>query len=357
MPENPELELPALDLPLRQFEDLQVGSNNASESGKGDEVGNNDTRNVSGDVDMESAEIFTHPLSPDTGVEDDTEDIYEDRPVSLPPIDILITTPLAEEQDPEEPNDDGMRQETQILPPLDMEQTSVEEEPDRSYYQQQSRAALRRTMSRILAHVLPLISTRIGSRTSFRAIHRLREVIPQQEFDHFFREYGNYVELAKSISVVREGQRSVPNRWQVHLSRIRRIRQLITQFIDDADTLVKHHGYLDGLREYVVQHKIEFWNIETPGLLYYHEAQYLHAFQQFLANEFYSDIASQTQRLLQSRFEYPNDLWALVYTILGRLDPPSYELELDCNFEPRTDAAAQAKRVRFEEIGFFPSTF
>ena len=130
VPENPELELPALDLPLRQFEDLQVDSSNASESGKGDEVGNNDTRNVSGDVDMESTEIFTHPLSPDTGVEDDTEDIYEDRPVSLPPIDILITTPLAEEQDPEEPNDDGMRQETQILPPLDMEQTSVEEEPD-----------------------------------------------------------------------------------------------------------------------------------------------------------------------------------------------------------------------------------
>ena len=57
-------------------------------------------------------------------------------------------------------------------------------------------------MSRILAHVLPLISTRIGSRTSFRAIHRLHEVISQQEFDHFFREYGNYVELAKSISVV-----------------------------------------------------------------------------------------------------------------------------------------------------------
>jgi len=149
----------------------------------------------------------------------------------------------------------------------------------------------------------------------------------------------------------------MPNHWQVHLSRIRRIRQLITQFIDDADTLIKHHGYLDGLREYVMQHKIEFWNIETLGLLYYHEAQYLHAFQQFLANEFYSDLASQTQRLLQSRFEYPNDLWALVYTILRRLDPPSYELELNCNFEPHTDAAAQAKRARFEEIRFFPSTF
>ena len=212
-------------------------------------------------------------------------------------------------------------------------------------------------MSRILTHVLPLISTRFGSRTSFRAINRLREVIPQHQFEQFFREYGNYVELAKSISVVRENQRNVPNRWQPHLPRIRRIRQLITQFIDDADTLVKHHGYLDGLKEYVVQHKIEFWNIETPGLLYYHEAQYLHALQQFLANESYSDLASKTQRLLQSRFEYPNDLWALVYTILGRLEPPSYELKLDCNFEPRTDADAQAKRLQFEEIGFFPSTF
>ena len=210
-------------------------------------------------------------------------------------------------------------------------------------------------MSRILAHVLPLISTRFSSRISFRAINRLREVIPQQQFDQFFREYGNYVELAKSISAVREDQRQVPNRWQVHLPRIRRIRQLITQYINDGDTLVKHHGYLDGLREYVVRHRIEFWDIETQGLLYHHEAQYLHALQQFLANESYSDLASRTQRLLQSRFEYSSDLWALVYTILGRLDPPSYELELDCNFEPRTDADAQAKRARFEELGRFPT--
>jgi len=160
VPENPELELPALGLPLRQFEDLQVNSNNASESGKGDEAGNNDTYNVPGDVEMESAETFTHPPSPDTGIE---EDIHEDQPVLLLPIDILITTPFAEEQDPEEPNEDGMRQEIQIAPPLDMERTSVDEEPDRSYYQQQSQAALCRTMSHILAHVLPLISTCISS--------------------------------------------------------------------------------------------------------------------------------------------------------------------------------------------------
>jgi hypothetical protein len=356
VPENPELGLPALELPLRQFEDLQVDSSNASELGKGDGDREDDTRNVPDDVEMEPVNTLTHSASSGTREEDDAEDIYKNRPTSTPPIDALVATPASTEEDElaqEEPNDETFRREFQLAALLENERGIINE-PPRSYYQQQSRAAMSRTLRRILTHVIPLISTRFGSRTSFRAIHRLREVIPQHQFDLFFREYGSYVELAKSISAAREDQRNVPNRWQVHLPRIRRIRQLITQYIDDADTLVKHHGYLDGLREYVVQHKVDFWNIETQGVLYHHEAQYLYALQHFLANESYSDLASRTQRLLQSRFEYPSDLWALVYTILGRLDPPSYEFELDCHFEPRTDADAQAKRIRFEEIGLFP---
>ena len=288
----------------------------------------------------------------------DTDSIYDNNDTSPPPLGNSSLTDEDEltrdELDEHETRRTAQR-EIQLAGQLEDERWIIDEHPPRSFYQQQSTAAMRRTMSRILAHVLPLISTRFGSRISFRAINRLREVIPQQQFDQFFREYGNYVELAKGISAVREDQRQVPNRWQVHLPRIRRIRQLITQYINDGDTLVKHHGYLDGLREYVVRHRIEFWDIETQGLLYHHEAQYLHALQQFLANESYSDLASRTQRLLQSRFEYLSDLWALVYTILGRLDPPSYELELDCNFEPRTDANAQAKRAQFEELGRFPS--
>jgi hypothetical protein len=353
VPEEPELT--PLELPLRQFEDLQVDSDNGP--GERDEAGE-DNSNVPGDVEMENIDDPTHPtpadVPPVTVLEDDS--IYGEDDVPPPKLSgghDLSPTEEEDELTQDEPDEEGIRRESQPALPLEIDRRIIEEEPPRSYYQQYSRAAMSRSMSRILAQMLPLISTRFGSRVSFRAINRLREVVPPQQFEHFFREYGSYAELAKSISAVREGQRNVPNRWQAHLPRIRRIRQLITQYIDDADSLVKHHGYLDGLKEYVVQHEIKFWNVEAQGLLYYHEAQYLYALREFLANESYSDLASRTQRLLQSRFEYPNDLWALVYTILGRIDPPSYELEIDCNFEPRTDDDAQAKRAQFEKTGRF----
>ena len=90
---------------------------------------------------MESAEILTHPLSPDTGVEDDTEDIYEDQPVSLPPIDILITTPMAEEEqdleDLEQPNNEGIQHESQLAAQLEDERWEIDEHPPCSFYQQQ----------------------------------------------------------------------------------------------------------------------------------------------------------------------------------------------------------------------------
>jgi len=54
-------------------------------------------------------------------------------------------------------------------------------------------------MSRILAQVLPLISTCFSSHVSFRAINCLREVVPPQQFAQFFQEYGSYAELSKSM--------------------------------------------------------------------------------------------------------------------------------------------------------------
>ena len=356
IPEEPELA--ELDLPLQQFEDLQVDADN--ERGEKNELGKELDSNVPGDVEMQTIDKLTYPASTDvppvTVLEADS--IYGDDDIPHPgQIHDCSPSPIEEEDElnQDEPTEESLRHESQLALQCEIDRTILEEEPPRSYYQQYSRAAMSRSMSRILAQVLPLISTRFGSRVSFRAINRLREVVPPQQFAQFFREYGSYAELSKSISAVREDQRNIPNRWQAHLPRIRRIRQLITQFIDDADSLVKHHGYLDGLKEYAVLHEIKYWNVETQGLLYYHEAQYLYALREFLANESYSDLASRTQRFLQSRFEYPNDLWALIYTILGRLDPPSYELELDCNFEPRTDADTQAKRARFKELGRFPS--
>jgi len=197
--------------------------------------------------------------------------------------------------------------------------------------------------------MLPLTTLHFGSRTSHWAFHCLREVILKFQFDMLFREYGNYTELAKSISTIREDQHTIPNRWQVHLLRLCRIHQLIVQYIHTGESLVKHYGYLDGLKEYAVQANIEFWNAEPQGLLYYHEIQYLYALQHFLADKSYTKLISHTQRILQATFEHSGDLWALVYMILGRLDPPLYEFKLNCNFMPRTNNAANRKCAHFKQ--------
>jgi hypothetical protein len=77
---------------------------------------------------------------------------------------------------------------------------------DRTFHQQRFAAEMSRTLSRLLAHFLPLTHIRFGSRTSPRRINRLREVIPKQIFNRFFREYHSYAALADSLASVREDQ-------------------------------------------------------------------------------------------------------------------------------------------------------
>jgi hypothetical protein len=122
-----------------------------------------------------------------------------------------------------------------------------------------------------------------------------------------------------------------------------------------ADQLVKSYGYLEGLKEYVIAHDIDFWHVDPQGggLLYTHEYQYLFGFREFLAREEYHELASRIQRILQCTFEQPGDLWAVVYAVLGRLNPPSFKFELQCDFQPRTDAVAHEKRTHFATFGFF----
>jgi hypothetical protein len=62
---------------------------------------------------------------------------------------------------------------------------------------------------------------------------------------------------------------------------------------------------------------------------------------------------TRVQRLLQSTFEQPGDLWALVYTVFGRILGQNYEFELSCEFEPRTDPEACEKRIQFAKYGQF----
>jgi len=163
----------------------------------------------------------------------------------------------------------------------------IGERPNRSYPQQYREHLMRRTIRRLTPQIMPLTSICFGSRMSCRTIGRLREAIPPPTFRRVFREFKNHAELADSICTVREDQRRIPNRWQNHLPRLQRVRQLITEYIDHAEELVKCHGHLDGLKEYAVTNRIEFWNADKQGngLLYTHEYEYLYALHRFRINE------------------------------------------------------------------------
>ena len=224
--------------------------------------------------------------------------------------------------------------------------------PPRSYPQQTSADEMRRTLSRLTAHLIPLTNVRFGSRVSYRTIGRLREAIPQPTFQRLFRDFGTYENLANSIGTTRDNLK-VPNRWQTHLPRLRRIRQFVSQYIEDAENLLRYHGFIDGLKEYAITHQVEFWRVDQHpcSLFYPHELEYLYALTQFLTNESYLDLAYRTQRLFRCSFEQPADLWTIVFTILGRLEPPTFDYQLTADFEPRTDDEAQRKRVNFEQYG------
>ena len=135
-------------------------SNHASESGL--EVAEKQPSNVQGDVEMQNNDNSTYSASTDA------------PPVMVLEVDSIYdgytNLPSANKEDKlaqDGPNDDETQHEIQHVTQLEDERWIVEDKPLHSYYQQQSQAALCRTMSRILAHVLPLISTQFGSQTSF----------------------------------------------------------------------------------------------------------------------------------------------------------------------------------------------
>jgi len=220
---------------------------------------------------------------------------------SLPPIETIVNPPPSDE---DEHRPDSERS-ASALPPngsiaaYDFDNDSWNYDtipPRRTFYQAYSSAAMVRTIRQIMALLLPLNALRFGQRQTHRPINRLSETIPRNQFHRLFREYQNYQDLTDSIGSVCEDQRKVPNRWIPHLQRVRRVRQLLQQYIDNAESLLKNHGYLDGLKEYVAEHQVEFWLAESPGgLLYTHELQYLYGLNCFLVDNDYPHLAKRTQ--------------------------------------------------------------
>ena len=213
------------------------------------------------------------------------------------------------------------------------------EQPLHSWEHQRVATNMRRMLSRLLSLVLPLTALKFGSRTSHRPLNRLRELIPPKRFRELFPEFRDYSDLARYVSPVRENQRKIPNCWQPYLPCLQQIRILLARFIDQAENLVKHHSdYYDGLKEFVCFENVDYWHAEEQGngILHTHESQYLYALARFLTDQEFYDLAKRTRQLLACQFERSSDLWMLTVTILDRLQPPSYDFELDCGYQEAT---------------------
>jgi len=145
IPEHPELELPAIELPLRQFEDLNVDSNAADELEKEIEQQNTDSRNIPHDVDMEPSEHHAHlPLTDRlTTTHSRSDDNPKDEANLVPPIAVLDTIPTTNQRD-ELAQDPANPEYTQESPsPYDHDDRwMILDHPPRTYYQGQLAAEL-----------------------------------------------------------------------------------------------------------------------------------------------------------------------------------------------------------------------
>jgi len=143
IPEEPELT--ELDLPLQQFEDLQVNADN--ERREKNELGKELDSNIPGDVEMQTIDKLTHPASTDippvTVLEADS--IYGDDDIPHPgQIRDCSPSPIEEEDElnQDEPTEESLCCESQLALQREINRTILEEEPPRSYYQQYSRVAM-----------------------------------------------------------------------------------------------------------------------------------------------------------------------------------------------------------------------
>ena len=187
---EPEFELPALELPLRQFEDLHVDSNAASKSGK--EVLEGLPSNVPADVEMENVEYYAHQISTDasTTLQDNEEDICAHHSTSLPPIDTISNAPPVNEDDKLDQREETPEDAQNLMPPSPYFNPNVWKELDLAHLTQNqcnSAHQMRLVLSRLQAHMLLLTSVHFGSHSSHRSFHRLHEAIPQSALQQFFQ--------------------------------------------------------------------------------------------------------------------------------------------------------------------------
>lgn len=256
--------------------------------------------------DLSSAPTSERHLSP-----------REDLPIEVPPIEVMEDQLSDEEERP--PRTFA----TQI------EVSNYHMAHPRSYLQRLLEVTLRRSLGKVMANLVPVTSIRFGSRISPRSTTKWAELIPPSQFHQFFPEHKNYAELERLISSKRANSGRIPNRWQTQLTRIRRLRHLIYQVIQDAEHLATNYGFAYGLRNFAVG--LDYWyaGLTTNGLLHPREARYFYVLDIFLTQIRVIDLAANTRQILYARFDNPRDLWTLVHAVVNRLDPPADHFDLD----------------------------
>ena len=198
-----------------------------------------------------------------------------------------------------------------------------------SYFQRLHEVTLRRSMGKALANLAPVTAIRFGSRVSPRSTTKWAELIPPSQFFQFFPGFKSYDQLERLISTKRVNYGRIPNRWQLQLTRIRRLRHLVYRVIQDAEQLATSYGFTQGLRDFAVG--LDYWHagLTTNGLLYPREARYLYVLDIFLTQISVIDLAANTRQILYARFDNPRDLWTLVHNVVHSLDPPTDDFDLD----------------------------
>jgi len=189
-------------------------------------------------------------------------------------------------------------------------------------------------MGKALANLIPATLIRFGACTSPRSHTNWAVLISPPHFRQFFPGLKTYSDLEQLLSSKHAGSCRVSNRWQSQLPRIRCLRHLIYQVIQDAEHLVTNYRFSYGLCDFTVG--IDYWHagLTSNGLLHSCEARYLYVLNLFLTQIGVIDLAANARQLLYARLDNPRNLWTLVHVIVNRLDPLTNHFDL--NMPPAT---------------------
>lgn len=206
-------------------------------------------------------------------------------------------------------------------------------EPTRTRGQDLYQQQLYRSLVAIRPGMEHLSTRAVGSRrTPIRGV-RLKDVIPENVFDRLFPQYRHFQDLERDLSERRINGTRQFNRWISHIERIMTVRRQFRAVFEAAQALVTAHFHNNGLQNYITQNtpEITHWiaSHEPSPILFRHEFRFLCALLHFLNHHSYYLLARLVHNIIYLRFEAQSELWSVVHQVIGRIEPPSSDYDLD----------------------------